>query len=139
MTGPAPIVFDSESGGRPAALPRPLRARVFREIVGALTRGSGVRGGLLVTPDGLVITADLPPHSQVEALAALGATLGRELELGASRLGRGQFRMAFLAGDSGTIFIGGGRMGFLVLLGDRSADLASVRMALARALDRLQQ
>ena len=126
-------------GGEPAAaVPRPLRARVFREILAGLSNVASIRGGLLVTPDGLVITADLPPRTQVEALAALGATLGRELELGAGRLGRGAFRMALFVADNGTLFIGSSRVGFLILLGDRNADVSSVRMALARALDRLQ-
>ncbi len=123
---------------RPAARPRPPRARVFKEILAGLSQLAGVRGGVLVTPDGLVITADLPPRAQVEALAALGATLGRELELGAARLGRGQFRMALFAADGGMLFVGSNRLGFLILLGERNADMASVRMALSRALDHLQ-
>ena len=94
---------------------------------------------MLVTPDGLVITADLPPRSQVEALAALGATLGRELELGAERLGRGPFRTAFFAGDQGTLFVGSSRIGFLVLSADKAVDVASVRVALGRTLDRIHR
>src|SRR5881296_4760281 len=72
---------DARSGAPvAAAAPRPPRARVFKEILASLSKVASIRGGLLVTPDGLVITAQLPPRSQVEALAALGATLGRELE-----------------------------------------------------------
>ena len=123
-----------------AATPaRPSRARLFKEILAGLSTTSGIRGGLLVTPDGLVITSDLPPRSQVEALAALGATLGRELELGAGRLGRQAFRTAFFSGEHGTLFVGSSQIGFLVLIGDRTADIASVRVALARALDHLHQ
>jgi predicted regulator of Ras-like GTPase activity (Roadblock/LC7/MglB family) len=122
---------------RPPATP-PSRARVFREVVAGLSGVANVRGGLLVTPDGLVIVADLPPGAPVEALAALGATLGRELEAGSVRLGRGAFRMALFAGESGTLFVCGGRPGFLLVLGDRSVDVASVRTALARAIERLR-
>jgi predicted regulator of Ras-like GTPase activity (Roadblock/LC7/MglB family) len=118
---------------------RVSRAHILKDIVGGLSKVPGIRGSLLVTPDGLVITAELPARSQVEALAALGATLGRELEVGADRLGRGAFRTAFFAGDSGTLFVGGSRVGFLVLIGDRNADAATVRRALTRAIDRLQR
>ncbi len=128
---------DARSSEPAAATPRPPRARVFKEILASLSKVASIRGGLLVTPDGLVITTDLPPRSQVEALAALGATLGRELELGSARLARGAFRMALFAADNGTLFVGGSRVGFLILLGERNADMASVRMALARALDHL--
>ncbi|HXJ79161.1 MAG TPA: roadblock/LC7 domain-containing protein [Candidatus Methylomirabilis sp.] len=116
---------------------RAPRARVFKEIVASLAKAANVRGGLLVTPDGLVIIAELPPRFQVEAVAALGATLGRELELGSARLGRGAFRMAVFAADGGTLFVCGSRPGFLILVGDRNVDVTSVRMALGRALDRL--
>ncbi len=120
-------------------LARPSRARLLKEVLAGLSTIPGIRGGLLVTPDGLVITSDLPPRSQVEALAALGATLGRELELGAGRLGRHAFRTAFFSADHGALFVGSSQIGFLVLIGDRSADVASVRLALSRALDHLRQ
>jgi predicted regulator of Ras-like GTPase activity (Roadblock/LC7/MglB family) len=120
------------------AAPPPSRAHVFREIVASLSAAASVRGGLLMTPDGLVIIDDLPPRSQVEALAALGATLGRELELGSTRLGNGAFRMAVLAADGGTLFLCSSQAGFLILIGDRNVDVTSVKMALGRALGRLQ-
>jgi predicted regulator of Ras-like GTPase activity (Roadblock/LC7/MglB family) len=118
--------------------PRSSRAHVFKEIVAGLSKVGSIRGGLLVTPDGLVLVADLPPRSQVEALAALGATLGRELEVGSARLGRGAFKTALFAAENGTLFVCGSRPGFLILLGDRNVDVGAVRIALARALDRLQ-
>lgn len=92
----------------------------------------------MVTPDGLVIASELPPQSPVEALSALGATLGRELELGADRLGRGEFKTALFSADDGTVFVGGSPVGFLVLLADPNVDTASVLTALRQALDRLR-
>jgi len=128
----------SDARRRTGSFSQLSRAHVFREIVTSLSAAASVRGGLLVTPDGLVIIADLPPRSQVEALAALGATLGRELEVGSARLGRGIFRMAVFAADGGTLFVCCSRPGFLILVGDRDVDVTSVRMALGRALDRLE-
>jgi predicted regulator of Ras-like GTPase activity (Roadblock/LC7/MglB family) len=111
---------------------------VFKEILGSLSAAASIRGGLLVTPDGLVIIAELPPRSEVEAMAALGATLGRELEVGSARLGRGSFRMAVFAADGGTLFVCSSRAGFLILIGDRNVDVTSAKLALGRALGRLQ-
>lgn len=96
-----------------------------------------VRGGLMVTPDGLVITSSLPAAFPVESLAALGATLGRELELAAERLERGGFRMAAFTATEGTLFIGGSPIGFLILVGEQGADPAGVRRGLGQALARL--
>jgi len=91
-----------------------------------------------VTPDGLVITSELPPRFPVEALAALAATLGRELELGASRLERGAFRTAIFSADDGTVFVGGSPVGYLTLVADRNVNAEAVRAALGRAVDRLR-
>jgi predicted regulator of Ras-like GTPase activity (Roadblock/LC7/MglB family) len=119
-------------------LPRPSRAQQVREILGKLGQLAGVRGGLIVTPDGFVITADLPPPISAEDLAALGATLGRELELGMDQLARGTFRTAFFSTDGGAIFLGGSPIGFVILLGDAGAEPAAVSPALQEAVARLE-
>ena len=118
--------------------PRPSRAQAFRETLFELIRLDGVRGGLIVTPDGLVITSELPPRFPVEALAALAATLGRELELGATRLERGAFRTALFSADDGTVFVGGSPVGYVTLVADRNVNVEAVRTALGGAVDRLR-
>ena len=123
---------------RESGPPRPSRAQAFRETLFELIRLDGVRGGLIVTPDGLVITSELPPRFPVEALAALAATLGRELELGATRLERGAFRTALFAADDGTVFVGGSPVGYLTLVADRNVNAETVRVALGRAVDQLR-
>jgi predicted regulator of Ras-like GTPase activity (Roadblock/LC7/MglB family) len=133
----SPIEHDS-IGDRSAELPQASsRSHEIKEAVGALSRLEHVWGSLMVTPDGLVITADLPAGSPLEPLAALGATLGRELELGAEHLGRGKFKTALFSGDDGTIFVGGTSLGFVLLLADPRADVSSVRSTLGQVLDRL--
>ena len=121
-----------------AGAPRMSRAREFREVLGELGRLAGVRGGLIVTPDGLVVTADLPPRIPAEALAALAATLGRELEVGTQQLGRGAFKTAFFSADYGTLFMGESPIGFLILVAGAGADPAPVTLALRNALSRLE-
>ncbi|HWN14716.1 MAG TPA: roadblock/LC7 domain-containing protein [Candidatus Dormibacteraeota bacterium] len=131
---------DSNAAHDPGTtVPRPSsRAQAFRETLFELIRLDGVRGGLIVTPDGLVITSELPPRFPVEALAALAATLGRELELGASRLERSAFRTALFSADDGTVFIGGSPVGYVTLVADRNVNMEAVRAALGRAVDRLR-
>ena len=116
---------------------RPLRVRALSEIVASLATVPSVHGVLIVAPDGLVITASLPPRSPVEALAALGATLGRELEVGSARLGRNPLRTAVFVADHGSLLVGASRIGFVIVLGDGSAPVSSVQTALIGALDRL--
>ena len=137
MSEPArPMQRDADDTG-PLAKSLPSRTRSFAEILGGLTKLEAVRGGLILAPDGLVITSTLPAGFEIEALAAVGATLGRELELGSERLGRGELRTAVFAAADGMILMGASLVGFLILLGDRTVDVAMVRAALRQALSRL--
>ena len=123
----------------PEAAPRPARrAQQFRDILADLRKLPGVRGGLIVTPDGLVVTADLPSQIPAEGLAALAATLGRELEIGGARLGHGAFRTASLYADDGNILLGGSAIGFVILLGDAALDPARAAPALRVALSHVE-
>jgi predicted regulator of Ras-like GTPase activity (Roadblock/LC7/MglB family) len=136
-----PIGKAAREAGEPLHLgepPQPSRAQQVRDILGKLGQLAGVRGGLIVTPDGFVITADLPPPISAEELAALGATLGRELELGMDQLARGTFRTAFFSTDGGAIFLGCSPIGFVILLGDADAEPAAVSPALVEAVARLE-
>ena len=65
---------------------------------------------------------------------ALAATLGRDLEVGASRLGRGAFQTALFSADDGTLFLATSPIGFVVALAEPQASLQSVRGALAEAV-----
>ena len=106
------------------------RGRQVRDIVVGLGHLPAVRAALLVAPDGFVIAAEVPPAVAVEPLAALAATLGRDLEVGASRLGRGAFQTAFFSADDGTLLLATSQIGFLVALAERDANLPALRGAL---------
>ena len=110
------------------------RGRQVRDIVHAIARLHGVKGAAIVAPDGFVIAAEVPEGVAVESLAALAATLGRDLEVGASRLGRGAFQTALFSADDGTLFLATSPIGFVVALAEPQASLQSVRGALAEAV-----
>ena len=110
------------------------RGRHVRDIVQELKRLHWVRGALIVAPDGFVIAADLPPSVAVDSLAALTATLGRELETSAARLGRPSFSTALFSADDGTMFLAGSRIGFVVVLADQQVNIEAIRGALTDAV-----
>lgn len=115
------------------------RGRDFRELLGELAALPGVRGGLVVAADGLAIAAQLPPSVPVEPLAALAATLGRELELRAARFRRAGFGLAEFAADDGAVFIGSTPIGFVVLLAEPAAHRDAIKHALRTALDAVRR
>ena len=110
------------------------RGRQVRDIVQAVARLHGVKGALIVALDGFVIAADVPDGVSVESLAALAATLGRDLEVGATRLGRGAFQTATFSADDGTLFLATSPIGFVVVLAEPPASWQSVRAAMAEAV-----
>jgi predicted regulator of Ras-like GTPase activity (Roadblock/LC7/MglB family) len=110
------------------------RGRQVRDVVQALARAAVMRGALLVAPDGFVIAADVPPGVAIEPLAALAATLGRDLEVGASRLGRGAFQTAMFSADDGTLFLAASRIGFMVALAGSQGNVQAIRGALEEAV-----
>jgi len=114
------------------------RARELRRILAEMLKIDRVRGGLVVAADGLVITSSLPRGIAVEPLAALTATLGRELEVGADRLKRTAFHTALFSSDNGTVFLASSPVGFVVVLGDREVNVGLVQWALRKALATLE-
>jgi predicted regulator of Ras-like GTPase activity (Roadblock/LC7/MglB family) len=110
------------------------RGRQVQDIVKYLAHLSAVRGALLVAPDGFVIAAEVPPTIALEPLAALAATLGRDLEVGASKLGGGAFQTALFSADDGTLYLAASRIGFVVAVAESQANFQAIRGALEEAV-----
>jgi predicted regulator of Ras-like GTPase activity (Roadblock/LC7/MglB family) len=110
------------------------RGRQVRDIVVGLARRPAVRGALLVAPDGFVIAAEVASTVALEPLAALAATLGRDLEVGAGRLNRGGFQTAMFSADDGTLLLATSRIGFVVALAEREANVPAIRTAVDEAV-----
>jgi len=110
------------------------RGRQVHDIVKYLAHLSAVRGALLVAPDGFVIAAEVPPTIALEPLAALAATLGRDLEAGASKLGGGAFQTALFSADDGTLYLAASRIGFVVALAEPQANFQAIRGGLEEAV-----
>jgi predicted regulator of Ras-like GTPase activity (Roadblock/LC7/MglB family) len=110
------------------------RGRHVRDVVAELGRLHWVRGAVVVAPDGFVIAAELPETVDVDPLAALAATLGRELETSAARMGRPSFSTALFSADDGTMFLAASRIGYLVVLAEAQANVQAIRGALADAV-----
>lgn len=89
--------------------------------------------------DGLVIVAELPSNLAIEPLSALAATLGRELEIGAERLGRGRFEIAVFASELGAVFVAATTIGFILLLGGPGCSPPAIRDAMRATAERIRE
>jgi predicted regulator of Ras-like GTPase activity (Roadblock/LC7/MglB family) len=132
VQSPAPrlrLSLESETGAR---------GRHVCDVVEHLVGLHLVRGAMIVAPDGFVIAAQIPPALAVEPLAALAATLGRELEINAARLGRTPFQTALFSADDGALCLGTTRIGFVVVLAEPHANLHTIRAAVREAVARIE-
>jgi predicted regulator of Ras-like GTPase activity (Roadblock/LC7/MglB family) len=111
----------------------------LRRLLAELLTLEHLRGGLIVAPDGLVIATQFRADVPVEAVSALAASLGRELELDDARRGRTGFLVAHFRAEDGSIFLGGTPLGFIVLVAEAQADRDRVRQALRGAVDTLRR
>lgn len=130
---------DDINGSATAVAEPQGRGRDFRALLRDLVRLEHIRGGLIVAADGLTIASELPQDISVEALAALAAMLGRELEMRGPRLRRGTFSMAQFAAQDGVVFLAGTPVGFIVLIGDAEADRDRVRHEMSGAMDAVRR
>jgi predicted regulator of Ras-like GTPase activity (Roadblock/LC7/MglB family) len=115
------------------------RGQEVRALLREIVALPGVRGGLIVAADGLAIATELPPGMPVEAVSALAATLGRELELRGPRLRRGTFLAAQFTGTAGTVFVVSSPIGFLVVVAEADAHADAVRYSLRGAIEMLRR
>jgi predicted regulator of Ras-like GTPase activity (Roadblock/LC7/MglB family) len=119
--------------------PSAVGGRDLRRLLGELLVLEHLRGGLIIAPDGLVIASQLEPDISVEALSALGASLGRELELDGARSGRAGFTLAHFRTDDGLLFIGSTPVGFIILIARADVDRDAIRHALRGAVESVRQ
>lgn len=117
----------------------PVGGHDLRRLLAELLTLEHLRGGLIVAPDGLVIATQFRADVPVEAVSALAASLGRELELDDARRGRTGFLVAHFRAEDGSIFLGGTPLGFIVLVAEAQADRDRVRQALRGAVDTLRR
>ncbi len=116
----------------------PSRAARVRQVLAGLGRVEGVRDALIVAPDGFLIAATVT-GGDIDGLAALTATMGRELEVGASRLEQGAFDAAVFTASDGTLVLGGSPVGYLAVVASRTADIGQIRAEMKRALAAVQR
>jgi predicted regulator of Ras-like GTPase activity (Roadblock/LC7/MglB family) len=99
-----------------------IDGRDLRGVLGRVAATDGVQAALLVAPDGLIIASAVRDELAVDAISALAATLGRELERRAAPSADGPLGIAQFASERGTFFLGATAIGFVVVLADARAQ-----------------
>lgn len=97
------------------------------EVVRALAARDGVEAVVLFSAEGLPIEHAGPGHDDVDAIAALGATLAQQAERLGSAADRGELHLAVHEHEQGLVVLArAGRTEWLAVLAAADADVGPV-------------
>ena len=111
----------------------------MREALKNLNATPGMRGALLVSPDGLPIAVDLPDDMELEATAGLSAVICKMVEEWASLLTKEDMILGMLESQDARLFISAIDWGFVVAIAAKSCPLGEARLSLRTASARLNE
>ncbi len=109
----------------------------MREVLRRLNGMSGMRGSLVVSPDGLPIASDLPANLEMETTAGLAACMGKMLTDWASKMGAGKMAVGMMDTKAARLFVSAISWGFLVGVADKRCPLGEARLEMRSAAARL--
>jgi len=111
----------------------------MREVLRQLNAINGMRGSLVVTPDGLPIVEDLPAELDVETTAGLGACMGKMLSDWAGEMGAGNIAVGMIEARAARLFVSVILWGFLVAVAEKRCPLGEARLEMRAAAARLNE
>jgi len=105
----------------------------MRNILRRLNSVSGMRGSLVVTPDGLPIAVDLPSDMPVEAAAGLSASIGKMLADWSDTTGAGAMKIGMIEAQQARLFVSHINWGYLVAIAEKHCPLGEARIEMRTA------
>jgi predicted regulator of Ras-like GTPase activity (Roadblock/LC7/MglB family) len=110
----------------------------MREVLQRLNAVGGIRGSLMVSPDGLPIALDLPGFD-VETFAGLGAHMGRMFAEWAREMGMDGIALGMMETENARLLIAPTAWGFLVAVAEKRCPLGEARLQMRSAAERLNE
>ena len=116
-----------------------LRERL-EKVLKDLKDVGDVEASAIVSRDGLLIAADLSPHVNAEAFAAMTATMLGAAETATSELGMGIPDRVIVEGKMGKIVaVGAGPKALLVVMTNPKASLGLILLEIGKASERIKE
>lgn len=105
----------------------------MREILSRLNAVSGMKGSLVVTPDGLPIAVDLPTGVDRETMAGISASIATLLNDWAHQAGAGAMSVGMLDAKNMRLFVSPITWGYLIGLAEKRCTLGEARTEMRAA------
>ena len=108
-------------------------------VLADLRRSGGIRAIAIVSREGILIAADMPPEVHAETFAAMAAIMLGAAETAALEIDSGTPDRLIVETDEGRLIVAGaGERSMLVVLADPRAGLGQVIVEMTRAVTRLK-
>lgn len=111
----------------------------MRSILKQLNDVPGVKGSLAITHDGMVVASHLGRSLEEDVVAALAAAALSSTRRALSRHGLDELQRLTLVASHGKLVLADAGPAFLVVVMDRDADVAPVRIEIESAAMRIRQ
>jgi predicted regulator of Ras-like GTPase activity (Roadblock/LC7/MglB family) len=111
----------------------------MREVLQRLNMVQGLKGSLVVTPDGLPIAAELPASWDKETAAGLGGIIGRMLSEWTEEVKAGKVTLGLLEAKDARLFFAPVAWGYLVAITEKQCPLGEMRLEMKVATDNLNE
>jgi predicted regulator of Ras-like GTPase activity (Roadblock/LC7/MglB family) len=111
----------------------------MREVLQRLNLLSGMKGSLVVTPDGLPIAAELLEDMDRETAAGLSAFIGRMLNDWAGEVQAGKISIGLMEAKEARLFFAPVDWGYLVAITEKHCPLGEMRLEMKVAVAGLNE
>lgn len=110
----------------------------MKEALVELNKLRGVRGSLLVAPDGMVVTSALAEGLQEDVVGAMAASVATTALRCLERMGIGRLSQALLDATNGKLFLCDAGVGYLVTLADPDVNTGLIRVEMRAAAEKIR-
>ena len=107
------------------------------DVLEELNKTSGVTGSMLVGRDGIVIASDLQAAMEDETVGALAASISANIQKSLIRLGQPESQQITIEAENTKLFLVDCKVGVLVVLTERDANLGLIRLEVRNAKRKL--
>ena len=111
----------------------------MHEVLQRLNRIEGIKGSLVVTPDGLPIAVDLPADYDPETAAGLGAAMGKMVTDWAGSAGAGKISVGMIEAKFARLFVSAITWGFVIAVAEKQCALGEARLEMRAAASKLDE
>ena len=109
----------------------------MESVLAELNKTTGIMGSFIVTEDGIMVASDFTRGLDTEDVGALASSIINTAARAAEKMDQGQIEGMVLETEKNKIFFRSSRVGYLVTITTRDANIGLVRVEMKNAVKKL--